>query len=385
MRLSHFTTAALLGAMTTAPALASHNRGSVLIPTVSANGTLTIEATSFWRPSFVGNVGGVSITGPGGVNTFSSLGGFTQDTSDSRYTRVDETGTFALPTAGLYTISWLSCCRVSGIANAPDSDMGTTSTIFWDGSNATNPITFDIENIQPNVVRGSNYSDNLDVTSANGDTLSYDDTVLTVSITSQAPGFDISPTGQITIPGADTAAYADNPFGNDGADVAFSGQITATSAGGGVAATVQFDWLFDAVAQGANQVPDVADVVINAFVGDTINTVITGTDPNGDDVTLSLVSFNGPGGAVLNSIFTPGTPGNPTSGTLMWNSTGFGVGTYIASIFGTDGSLSDQGTITINLTNRPTPPVGAVPLPASMLLLGSALAGIGLMRRRRRT
>jgi hypothetical protein len=381
MKSFSFASAAILCALAAAPAYASHNRGSVLIPTVSANGTLTIEATSFWRPTFVDQISGVSITGPGGTNSSFSLGLDTTDTSDSRYTRVDNSGSFALTGgAGLYTISWSSCCRVSGIANASESTMGTTSTIFWDGRTATNPITFDIENIQPNVVRGSAYSDNLDVTSANGNALSYDDSVLTVSINSQAPGFAISPTGQITIPGAATAAYPENPS-NIGADVAFSGEIIATRAGGGVAATVQFDWLFDAVAAGANQVPDVADVVINAFVGDTIMTSITGTDPNGDPVTLSLLGFNGPGGAVMNGVFTPGAPGNPASGNFMWNSTGFGVGTYIASILGTDGSLSDQGTITINLTNRDTT---VVPLPASLMLLGSAVAGMGVLRRRRR-
>lgn len=365
---------------------ASHNRGSVLIPSIDASGNLTVEATSFWRTSAPDFVRGVRITGPGGLSQNVNMTGNVYDTSDTRFIRSDNTsGAVDLTGSGpgLYTISWSSCCRVSGIDNASASNMGSTSTIFWDGTNATDPISFDIQNIQPNVVRGDAYSDNLDVTSANGDTLSYDDTYLAVSMSSQAPGFAIDGSGQITIPASATATYHENT-GNVGADVAFSGEITATDAvTGRSTGSVQFDWLFDAVATGANAVPDVGDVVVNATVGDMINTDITGTDPNGDAVTLSLLSFNGPGGAVSGATFTAGTPGTPVTGNFQWDSTGAAVGAYIATIRGSDGSLSDQGTITVNLSAAAIVP-SAVPLPAGFLLLGSAMAGFGLMRRRRK-
>jgi hypothetical protein len=366
------------------PVLASHNRGSVLIPSIDANGNLTIDATSFWRTNNVDDVNSVTITGPVGGSFTLSMGADTLDTSDTRYTRVDESASTNISNlgAGLYTISWGSCCRVSGIPNA-GGNMGTTSTILWDGQTATNPITFDIQNIQPEVVRGSAYSDNLGVTSANSDTLSYDDTVLTVGFSSQATGYSLSNTGQINIDAASTATYADNAS-NIGADMAFSGEITARDGSGATTATVQFDWLFDGVAQGANQAPDVIDVIVNASVGDMINTNIMGTDPQmGDLVTLSFVSFTGPGGAIGGSMFTPGMAANPTSGNFVWDSTGFAAGQYVAIISGTDGSLTDQGTITINLTSGPTGP-SPVPLPAGVYLLGAALAGLGAIGRRRR-
>lgn len=377
--LAAFAAALLIGGA----AEASHNRGSTLIPSVDGSGNLTIEATSFWRPTFVSQVTSVTIVTPGGTTVSTGL---TQvgmnDTSDSRFTRTDTTGSIDISSygAGTYEISWGSCCRVSGIPNAT-SNMGTTSTIFWDGSSATSPITFDIQNIQPNVVRGTAYSDNLGATSANGDTLSYDDTVLTVDITSQAPGYTIDPTGQINIPAADTAAYADNAS-NVGADVAFSGEIIATDSSGQQTGTVQFDWLFDAVATGSNTVPTVSDVVINATVGDLINQAgPTGTDPNGDIVTLSFLGLNGPGGAVGNAMFSS-TAGDPATSTFSWDTAGFAAGTYIASVSGTDGSLSDQGLITVNLAAAP---VSTIPLPAGMLLLGSGLIGLCLVGRRRRT
>lgn len=356
---------------------ASHNRGSALVPSIDANGLLTVEATSFWRPTAPSGVNSVRIVGPG-LNVVGLRITDVDDTSDSRYTRNDRTFTQQLSQAGLYTVSWSTCCRVGGTPNASFGNMGTTSTIYWDGQNATKPITFDIENIQPNVQRGVAYSDNLDVTSDNGDMLSYDDTVLTVGISSQAPGFSIDAAGQMSMTAAATNAIVDN--GTTGADIAFSGEISAND-GTRETGSVQFDWVFDATNMAANQPPTVTDVVINATVGDMINEVITAGDPDaGDLVTLTSLGMSGPGGGVSGFSFGT-TPGNPASGTFAWDTGGFGPGTYIATFGATDGSLTDQGTLRINLSSAP---VSAVPLPAGAVLLGSGMIALGWMRRRRK-
>lgn len=195
-------------------------------------------------------------------------------------------------------------------------------------------------------------------------------------IPSQPPGFTINPaTGALSISAANTATYADNSSGNPGADYAFSGNIKASDG-----SFVEFDWLFDAVNTGSNLAPTVNDVIINALVGTTVNTTITGVDdglptPPG---ALSWVDLG---------LLTPiGTCANaPTFNTatqaFSWNTTGCAVGPYIYQVQASDSLLTDVGTITINLSNRgPT-----VPEPATLALLGLGALGMGAFTRRRKS
>lgn len=385
MQLSIKKTALAVGvglAMSASMAEASHFRGAAMIPTVNASGLLTITTTSFWRKTAVDSI----TPNVGGVGNAAQVSN-TIDTSDSRFDKQVTVSTVQLPGAGSFGITWGSCCRVGGIQNAgwngtnsSSTSWTMNSTIVWDGTNATAPILFDFNNIQPEVVRGQNYADNLGATSGNGFTLSYDGALN--GIPAAPPGYSVNAaTGLISIPGANTATYLDNGTGNPGADYAFSGNIYSSDG-----SQVEFDWLFDAVDQGAtNLAPTVNSIIINALVGDLINTGITATDPNtGDNLVLSLLSFLGPGNP-SNQTFTPGAPGNPGSGTFIWDSTGFVAGTYIASIRASDGSLTDSGTITINLSNASTgvPEIDAAAGTGALSLLAGMLALAGERRRRR--
>lgn len=357
--------AAVASALTAGSASASHFRGAALVPSVDANGVVTVDAKSFWRTGFVGAVGSISVSG--GISATRTVINPT-DFSDSRRAEVTEQFQFRLPSAGLYTMSFSSCCWVNGVANANGGSFGTTSTIYWDGSSANTPIQFDLENIQQQVIGGSAYSDNLD---AVGVGLTYDDTHLSTGVTSQARGFDIDATGQVTMSAASTALYTDNTSGNEGADEAFSGKINA-----GDNSSVEFVWVFDTVdsTQATNLAPEITDVVINALVGDTIDQTLQVSDPDGDPVTTSFLSFLGTGGAVGNSTFDPNTL------EFSWDSTGFGPGQYTATFGASDGSLTDQGTITINLSARPT---GNVSEPSALIIAGAGLLGLASLRRRR--
>lgn len=380
---------------------ATHGRGAAIVPSVSASGELTVDMVGFWRQdqrdpvcSFPHDCISATVTGPGGfLNTIGSTSASGNDTatldlSDSRRGEVRQTDTLQLTGgAGLYTIEWGGRDWVNGVEGLSNTSYGTTSTIFWDGQTANAPILFDLENVQQEVVRGANYSDNLDAISGNGGALTYA-TSTPGSLTGVQDGpdtFAVDAAGNLTIDagnqGAGTGTYdiGDNAS-NAGADHAFEGSITNADG-----SSVEFYWVFDGVDNtGTNNLaPEVDDIVVSVIAGQTLNQVVTATDANtGDTLTLDLISFNGPGG-----IFPVGLTGaSPLSSTFVFDAPSTAAGqSFLATFQASDGSLTDRGTVRINViadnTSGGIPPV---PLPATALLLGGALMGLGAFRRRNR-
>jgi hypothetical protein len=366
--------AGVIAAFAGGMAEASHFRGAAMIPSVDSNGKLTVTTTSFWRPTSVS-----SVQANVGGGSFLSSASSVIDTSDIRFTKVTNVDTYQLSGAGTYNITGSSCCRVDGIQNYPggnSSDSWTmNSTIVWNGTSANTPILFNFSAVQPEVVRGTDYSGNLGAVAGPGLTLSYDQVLN--GIPNQPPGFTIDPaTGQLFISAASNAGYLDNDSGNIGADYAFSGHINASDG-----SSVEFDWLFDAVNTGSgNLAPVVTDAVINALIGDTINFSFNATDDGNP---------NPPGGLTWSFVgFLGGGDNAPTFDELTqeftWDSTGSAAGTYVAQVRASDGSLTDIGLLTINLSNDGGPG-GQVPEPATLSLLGLGLVGLSLAGRRKRS
>ena len=395
-----FGLAASLGAVTQVEA--THGRGAAIVPSVDANGVLTVDMVGFWRQdssepvcSFPHACISATVTGPGGTvgnvggSGAANSGGATLDLNDSRRAEVRQIDTLQLNQgAGLYTIQWSGGNWVGGVEGLDNNDYGTTSTIFWDGSTANAPILFDLENIQQEVVRGQIYSDNLDATSGNGLALTYASSTpdTRTGVAAGPDTYAIDAFGNVTIDAGDeiagTGTYdiSDNtdPRG-PGADHAFEGSITNADG-----SSVEFYWVFDGVDTGGpnNTAPNLDDLVVDVILGQTLNRTIEATDPNtGDTLTLELLSFTGSGES-----FPAGLSGNsPLSGLFSWDSTGSNVGDSFLAIFETrdNGGLTDRGSLRINVIADPggTP---AVPLPAGLVLFGTGLAGFGALKARKK-
>ena len=116
------------------------------------------------------------------------------------------------------------------------------------------------------------------------------------------------------------------------------------------------------------------------MIGDTINFSFNATDDGNP---------NPPGGLTWSFVgFLGGGDNAPTFDELTqeftWDSTGSAAGTYVAQVRASDGSLTDIGLLTLNLSNDGGPG-GQVPEPATLSLLGLGLVGLSLAGRRKRS
>ena len=357
---------------------ASHFRGAAYIPVVDANGLLTVTSTTFWRKGTASSTElRPTVTGLGLMSTT----GNSTDSSDSRYDVNTATYTMQLSGAGTYAISGGSCCRVASgtsLANWSQSSETMNAAIVWDGINAANPINFSFATLQSEVSRlaGNDYSQNLNATSADGYTLTYDQ-ALNQNINSQIPGFTVdTTTGQLTIVGdANRAQITDNTLYNAGADAAFSGNIFANDGG----SFVEFDWMFDGVNAAANQAPTVDDATINALVGGgPISYTFTGMDPEDASVTWDPQLVLGAGFDFATPTFDVNTQ------LLSWDTTGYSAGSYLIQARAFDSqNVGDYGLLTVNLSDNTTLPPSSVPEPGTLLLLGLGFAGLSLRSKRR--
>ncbi len=339
---------------------ASHFRGGFMTASIAADGTVTINAETLWRTNAVSRVTFVRILNfPSRTTAISSISVSSStvtstDTSDPSFTRTVQQFSTSLSSLamGSYIIRWDSCCRISGIANAPESSFSLETVVHFDGTANSAPNI--LSSVITGVAAGFEYSQNINATDPDSTPLSYKFLVGATSPdfgpSSQIPGITVSTVGAIKIPATNTADLQVTNTSNPAGDYVFKVRITDSSG-----AYTDRDALLDVVT-GTNSNPPVLSSIGNRSVnlGSTLTFSTSATDADtGDVVTLSTSTLP------ANSTFTQ-TSGNPANGSFTFTPNSSQTGTHQINFEARDNgnpNLVDSELITITVLGSNRAPV----------------------------
>lgn len=330
--------------------------------------TVQFTFTEAWRASFVGslnyNLGDGSFHSS--TTNRSTIGTFS-DAAGEQYTLLTSTLTKTYASNSVFTVSGSSCCRISTLVNAADDNYTLTSTVDLSASNAGDtgspvaqapviiswpqgPNTFQLPFADPD-------QDTVTVTQNIG----AGSGIPTVP-TAGGNALSVSPSGVISwdassAPLNSKYAYAVNVTEDDSA------------------ASIPLDFIIEVNGQGGanNIAPTVDGASFTLEVGDTLNHIVTGTDPDASPSPLTWDPINtilGPE-TVTNALFDQNTQ------QLLWDTAGYSLGVYTFFISNFDGLANGVGQIVVNLTEV------SVPEPGALAILAVGLVGITVIRRRR--
>jgi len=340
-------------------AQAIHFRGGFISASIDATGTVTVNAESLWRTTFVERVFSVQILDSNrvlkGTITLTQVGG--NDTSDPSFTRVIEQGTGSLATMGLqggplpqgtYILYQSSFARISGLANVGASSFSYETVVHFNGTANSSPSIN--SSVVTGVAKGFDYSQNLNASDPDGGPLSYQ--LITnagspdYGPTSQVPGMTIDSTGQILIPAASTALLVDNQTG----DYVFKVRITDSSG-----SHTDRDVMLDVVT-GNNANPPVLSAIGNRTIsaGSTLTLAVSATDADAGD-TVSLSASPLPGLATFTQ-----TAGNPATGSFSFTPVAGDIGVHTLNFEARDNgvpNLVDSKLVSITVTGTNHSPV----------------------------
>ncbi|HWN67077.1 MAG TPA: hypothetical protein VNM90_05525, partial [Haliangium sp.] len=353
-------------------ALATHFRGGNLFAEISPAGEVTVTAETLWRKHDDDHDGfpfdavyGIEILDAYGVSVgyfdvpFDNFYGTVfRDTSNDSFDFRRQIFSFNLGELGLspntpYILYYSSCCRIGGLANAPEADFSLSAGIEWDPFETTQTPRLDSNFLTTLFKRNDggtppSYTQNLNAADPDGplsyqfitgddypeygpsypigglNTQGYSPTSNTgpngsTATISPSPFVDstfqisIDQTGQVTIPGKtirflqdrnvrETDAYNASPKG----DYVF--KVRVTDSRGYFA---DRDVLLN-VEKSTNQPPEAPVIAGNPAVeiGDSLNLSISAGDPDAFD-TVTLIASGLPSFLTFTQ-----TPGNPATGTI---------------------------------------------------------------------
>ncbi len=340
------TLAVVVFALSALPAAASHFRGGNVNVQVTAQGIATFTYETLWRKGSAffpfDGVGRIQFFAATDVSRVSplrtvtpSIGNTTvfRDVSDPAFDFRRQVVVVDLPALGLaqgrYVARWENCCRIGGIANAPESSFSLEAVVLHDGTANGSPVLN--SRILTVVGKGLPYRQNLNAFDPDDKPLSYAFLVGSsrpnLGPSSQVPGITLDAAGQIEISAQSTATLRDvNPF-NPAGDYVFKVRVIDAD---GVFS--ERDVLLDVVAT-ANQPPDLLPIGHRVLeVGESLVLPVGATDPNPvDRVGLRTSEL------LPNMVFVS-TPGNPATGTLAFRPTADQVG-----VIGVNVEAQDNG------------------------------------------
>jgi hypothetical protein len=131
---------ACLGAMTAAPAVASHFKGGQITYEDQQGGTYLVTFKSYWRSNAVGSVN-PAYSGDHVKESVLATVSYTI-LPDGITTEVVQRQTVTWAQPGLYTISWTSCCRLRGGSNFQEGSIGLFAAVNYNPEQPSSSAQF---------------------------------------------------------------------------------------------------------------------------------------------------------------------------------------------------------------------------------------------------
>lgn len=275
---------------------------------VSGN-TVEFTSTQAWRASSIGTLAIDFGDGSGsGIGATTTVGTFT-DVAGEAYTILQYTVQHTYPNEGPFTASMNGCCRISSLVNAGDASERIETVVDLRAGNQGSPVSSIPVILQ--MAQGTTNNVALPTADPDLDPITCRMATATESLiptVASAGGFTLAVSPDCVLSWDTSATVVGQKY---------AAQVMVEENHAGNPSRVGLDFIIEIVDGTVNQRPDCTGIsgqqVVN--VGENFQATVTGTDPDGDSLTVSHLGL--PPGATL----TPpsGTQqASPFSATFEW-------------------------------------------------------------------